>query len=100
MGLVFRQSVSKGPDEECDMVLVLDSYSGREGRVWNMLLGKVRVFVGIVDVIMGLSGRGGSPLKSNSDLYVSVIFLYFCFNAYMVLHLYIPSNIGKLHKSE
>jgi hypothetical protein len=39
-----------------------------------MLLGKVRVFVGIVAVIMGLSGRGGSALKSNSDLTVSEFF--------------------------
>jgi hypothetical protein len=38
-----------------------------------MLLGKVRVFVGIVAVIMGLSGRGGSALKSNPDLIVSCI---------------------------
>jgi len=36
-----------------------------------MSFGKVRVFVGIVVVIMGLSGRGGSALKSNSDLSVS-----------------------------
>jgi hypothetical protein len=39
-----------------------------------MVLGKVRVFVGIVAVIMGLSGRGGSALKSNPDLSVSDIF--------------------------
>jgi hypothetical protein len=39
-----------------------------------MLLGKVRVFVVIVAVIMGLSGRGGSALKSYSDLYISYIF--------------------------
>lgn len=39
-----------------------------------MLFGKVRVFVGIVSVIMGLSGRGGSALKSKSDLSVSYNF--------------------------
>jgi hypothetical protein len=55
--------------------LVLSSWScGREGRCWNILLGKVRVFVDIVVVIMGLSGRGGSALKSNPDLTVSNFF--------------------------
>jgi hypothetical protein len=55
-------------------VLLNGRSPGRERRVWNMLLGKVRVFVGIVAVIMGLSGRGGSALKSNSDLTVSEFF--------------------------
>jgi hypothetical protein len=39
-----------------------------------MLLGNVRVFDGIVAINMGLSGRGGSALKSNSDLFISVRF--------------------------
>lgn len=82
MGLVLCQSVSMTPDEDCGRLIVLDTCSsGREGRIWNMLLGKVRVFLGIVAVIIGLSGRGGSALKSNSDLYVSDIFhiyLYGC----------------------
>jgi hypothetical protein len=62
------------PDEECGRSVLLNGCSsGREGRIWNMLLGNVRVF-GIVAVIMGLSGRGGNALKSKSDLSVSDIF--------------------------
>ena len=72
MGLDLLKSASMTPDEECGRLLVTNSWSsGRDGRCWNILLGKVRVFVGIVAVIMGLSGRGGSALKSNSDLSIS-----------------------------
>ena len=82
MGLVLLQLVSMAPNEDCGRSFLLNAWaSGLEGRIWNMLLGKVRVFVGIVAVIIGLSGRGGSALKSKSDLYVSDIFhiyLYGC----------------------
>jgi len=72
MGLALVKSASTRSDTECGRLLLLNAYSsGRDGRCWNILLGKVRVFVGIVAVIMGLSGRGGRALKSNSDLYFS-----------------------------
>ena len=74
MGLTLVKSASTRPDTECGRWLLLNAYSsGRDGRVWNMSFGKVRVFVGIVSVIMGLSGRGGSALKSNADLCISDI---------------------------
>jgi hypothetical protein len=75
MGLVLLESASMTPDEECGRSVLLNGCSsGREGRIWNMLLGNVRVFDGIVAINMGLSGRGGSALKSNSDLFISVRF--------------------------
>ena len=100
LGLVLCHSVSMAPGEDCRKSLLLNACaSGLEGRIWNMLLGKVRVFVGIVAVIMGLSGRGGSALKSNSDLYVSDIFhiyLYGCLHdavlVYTVKYRYTSQN--------
>lgn len=63
VGLVLLCSSLRLRLGECSTCVLLDVYSsGCEERIWNGELGKVRVFVVIVAVIMGLSGRGGSAL--------------------------------------